>query len=119
MNDTVTRDELEARIAELEQELERSIQHGLGIQLRGHKFTVVVNDVLGELNAAMKKYERFNSAHEGFAVLLEEVDELWEEVKAKGVERSHKTMYGEAKQVAAMALRFMIDVCGEKAGSAG
>lgn len=115
----VSRAELEERISELEQDLERATQHGLGVQLRGHKFTVVVNDVLGELNAAMKKYPSFASAHDGYAVILEEVDELWDEVKAKGRVRSHETMYREAKQVAAMGLRFMIDVCGEKAGSVG
>lgn len=49
------------------------------------------------------------SAHEGYAVLLEEVDELWEEVKKREPDMVH--MRKEAIQVAAMALRFLMDVC--------
>ncbi len=65
----------------------------------------------------------FHNAHEAFAVLLEEVDELWEEVKTnplKGVPdwqhaiviEEHKVrMKKEVIQVAAMALRFAEEVC--------
>lgn len=54
----------------------------------------------------------FNSAHEGYAVLREEVDELWDEVKKGGTEpRSRERMRKEALQVAAMALRFVLEVC--------
>ncbi len=69
-----------------------------------------VKEALGwveeELVDAMGKFPPFHTAHEGYAVLLEEVDELWEEVKKgrKGTARE------EAKQVAAMAVRLMVDV---------
>lgn len=49
------------------------------------------------------------SAHEGMAVLREEFDELWDEVKRK--ERTVDRMRQEAIQVAAMAIRFLVDVC--------
>jgi hypothetical protein len=39
--------------------------------------TTVVSDTLNELSNACKHWPAFNSAHEGYAVLLEEVDELW------------------------------------------
>lgn len=52
-----------------------------------------------------------NSAHEGWAVLAEEVDELWDHVKVRQGERDIPEMAYEAVQVAAMALRFLIDVC--------
>jgi hypothetical protein len=52
----------------------------------------------------------FNSAHEGYAVLLEEVDELWAEVKKRRSERDDERMGLEAIQVAAMAVRFLLDV---------
>jgi NTP pyrophosphatase (non-canonical NTP hydrolase) len=55
----------------------------------------------------------FNSAHEGYAVLLEEVDELWEEVRKKKSVRSKKRMEEECIQIAAMAIRFIADVCDE------
>ena len=70
-----------------------------------------VVDVVAELARAREKFPDFNSAHEGYAVLLEEMDELWDEVKGHyGPERTAK-MRKEAIQVAAMALRFIQDVC--------
>lgn len=64
-----------------------------------------------ELAGAITKFAPFNSAHEGFAVLKEEVDELWDEVRAKQGARDIEAMRKEAVQVAAMALRFIVDVC--------
>lgn len=72
--------------------------------------SLAVRDVEEELRAARRAHPgRFNSAHEGFAVLKEEVDELWDEVKAR--DRDMSAMREEAIQVAAMALRFIEDVC--------
>lgn len=73
----------------------------------------VVNDVVREYVAASQTFPPFNSAHEGYAVLKEEVDELWDEIKKNPRRRSKRDMYLEAKQVAAMAIRFMLDVCCE------
>lgn len=76
----------------------------------------VVEDVIAELYDAMCKYPPMNSAHEGYAILLEEVHELWECVRAKqgthtkNGERDEDAMRKEAIQVAAMAVRFMVDV---------
>jgi hypothetical protein len=52
----------------------------------------------------------FNSAHEGYAVILEEMDELWEEVKKKASSRDAGKLEKEAIQVAAMAVRFINDI---------
>lgn len=74
----------------------------------------VTADILDEwYKATTKLFPKFNSGHEGYAVILEELDELWLEVQAnKGDPRERNAkMYKEAKQVAAMAIRFMIDVC--------
>jgi hypothetical protein len=74
-----------------------------------------LSKALGEISAeaidASTKFRPFNSAHEGYGVLLEEVDELWEEVKVKQSRRDKEKMRAEAIQVAAMALRFVVDVC--------
>ena len=60
-----------------------------------------------ELARARAKFPAYNSAHEGYAVILEELDELWDEVK-----HNRSTLYeAEAAQVAATAIRFLIDVC--------
>lgn len=66
--------------------------------------------ILKELDRAMV-WPPMNSAHEGYAVLAEEVDELWDHVKVKQGSRNIPEMTYEAVQVATMALRFIIDVC--------
>lgn len=63
-----------------------------------------------EVMRARAKFKPFNSAHEGYAVLMEEVDELWDEVKHKRPERNVPRLREEAIQVGAMAVRFMTDV---------
>ena len=69
-----------------------------------------VNNVVTELQWAVDNFPPFNSAHEGYAVILEELDELWDEIKDNKADGSHERQLKEAKQVAAMALRFMIDI---------
>lgn len=67
-------------------------------------------DVQDEINRAVS-VESFNSQHEGYAVILEEVEELWSHVKAKPTLRSKEVMREKAIQIAAMAVRFIIDFC--------
>lgn len=50
------------------------------------------------------------SLHEGYAVLLEEVDELWDEVKKKTEDRDFKEVRAELLQIAAMAARMAEDL---------
>ena len=64
-----------------------------------------------ELRSAQANNPPFNSAHEGLAVIQEEYEELKAEVFLNPRERSVPRMYQEAIQVAAMAIRFMVDVC--------
>ena len=68
-------------------------------------------EVGDEIEAARSRFAPFNSAHEGYGVILEELDELWDEIKAQNDDRSRDKMRNEAKQVAAMAVAFMVDVC--------
>ena len=65
-----------------------------------------------ELSRACEKYESFHSLHEGYATLLEEVDELWKHVKTKQGRRVPDAIEKECIQIAAMAIRIMID-CGK------
>lgn len=70
-----------------------------------------LREVATELRSAREKFPRRQSgAHEGYAVLKEEVDELWDEVKGKHPDRRER-MRAEAIQVAAMAIRFVEKVC--------
>lgn len=69
-----------------------------------------VDFVLGlvreEIERAMLKHRAYASAHEAWAVIREEVDELWDEVKAD----NGYTMgaFKEAEQIAATAVRYIV-----------
>lgn len=69
-----------------------------------------VDEVLGlvraEILRATELHRPMSSAHEGWAVIREEVDELWDEVKANDPQRAAE----EAVQVAAMGARFLLDL---------
>lgn len=88
--------------------------------------TRVASQVRMELYDAQTRFPAFHSAHEGYAVILEELDELkrevfWGDKRAKNWAIGHperdaeveakRRLREEAIQVAAMALRFIIDVC--------
>jgi len=74
------------------------------------KISQAFDAVEKELKRARTKHPiGFHSAHEGYAVLLEEVDELWTEIKEQ--HPSPACLREEAIHVAAMALRFLIEVC--------
>jgi len=69
------------------------------------------NDIREEIiRAKMKHPGNFHSPHEGFAIALEEVDELWDEIKKNGGGRDLAARK-EAMQAAAMFVRYMAEVC--------
>ena len=55
----------------------------------------------------------YHSAHEAYAVLLEEVDEFKDWVWRKREERVRPDMVGELVQVAAVAVKFAAQLCRE------
>lgn len=71
----------------------------------------VLTDIETEVARAEALWPPINSAHEGYAVLLEEVDELKEHVWMNQKRRDVSAMRKEAIEVAAMAVRFIRDVC--------
>ena len=75
-----------------------------------------VLDMENEAQRARGVHGRFHSAHEAYAVLLEELDEFWQEVKRK--EPDADAMYRELVQVAAMALCAALE-CATPAASDG
>lgn len=67
----------------------------------------ILNEVHKEVHKAQKKHAPMNGPHEAYAVILEEIDEYWDEVKAdRGKQASART---ELIQVAAMAVRALHD----------
>lgn len=77
-----------------------------------------LTDVAQELQRVRLTKAPFHSCHEGYAVLQEEVEELWAEVKKRGSIRSRELMRAEAIQVAAMAVKFITDLCQASAEAA-
>lgn len=70
-------------------------------------FTALVAEELHQARAANPP---FHNLHEGYAVLLEEVDELWDEIKKKRAVRSPAKLTEEVVQIAAMCQRLYEDV---------
>lgn len=67
--------------------------------------------ILKEYMRASEKFGPFRSPHEGIAVIHEEFEELWGEIKKKQTDRSLVLMREECIQLGAMALRFLVDLC--------
>lgn len=62
--------------------------------------------VRAELSSATRRHGSFHSMHEGLGVIYEEFDELADEIRNNDFELAIE----EAKQVAAMGIRFMLDI---------
>ena len=72
----------------------------------------LADEIAREARRGMAKFAAFHSPHEGWAVIVEELGELWDHVKAN-TGRSVEARQ-EAIQVAAMALRYAHDLCGSE-----
>jgi hypothetical protein len=73
--------------------------------------------VAAEVKRAMSLHPPMHSAHEAFAVIVEELEEFWEDVKInpKKLSEGQRTerlehMRGELTQTAAMCLRALVDL---------
>jgi len=74
------------------------------------KFDLIIELVKSEFISATNKFGPFHNAHEGYAVLLEEVNELWDNIKLNQSDPDRNNLIGEeAVQVAAMAIRIIFD----------
>ena len=69
------------------------------------------DDVAAEIEKARGKHAAIHSLHEGWAVIREELDELWEHVRRKETDHSGNAgAYKELVQLGAMAQRVAEDV---------
>jgi len=66
--------------------------------------------VARELAKARAGHTPINSLHEGYAVIAEELDELWGQVRMRGGGRSAPAMLAELVQIGAMAQRCAEDL---------
>lgn len=73
--------------------------------------STVLSLVETELQRAKRRFPApFHSLHEAYGVLLEEVEELWAEIKKQENQRDKDTLRREAIDVAAMAIRLIQDL---------
>ena len=70
----------------------------------------ILSKIEDECYKGIEQHGEFNSLHEGWAVLYEEVDELWEEVRKKKAFRSAENIKTECIQIAAMALKIVVSL---------
>lgn len=70
----------------------------------------LAREVAATLRQAQAKHARMHSPHEGWSVIFEELEELREHVR--GDTGTTSDARKEAMQVAAMAMRYVVDLCG-------
>ena len=69
------------------------------------------NLIEAELMRAMDLYPALHSNHEAYAVIKEEVDELWDEIKKSKEVTGNAEIRQELIQVGAMVIRYLNDLC--------
>ena len=74
------------------------------------KILRIINDIREEVIRAEEIHKPINSLHEGYAVIAEELDEFWDQVKLKTHERDLMEIRSELIQTAAMCVRTILDV---------
>jgi hypothetical protein len=84
-----------------------AITNAYGDLIPGRNFDSVMSQVEKEFYRARSLHGSFNSTHEGYAIIKEELDELWDGVKAN---ENYSHLKEEAIQIAAMAIRFCVDL---------
>ena len=72
----------------------------------------ILKEIINEVKSARNKYPAFHSNHEGYAVLLEEIEELWNYIKESKSTKADDKMRKECIQIAAMSIRFIEDLYG-------
>lgn len=64
-----------------------------------------------EFLRASDLYPDLHSNHEGYAVIKEEVDELWDEVKKSKDTKGNERIRHELIQIGAMVVRYLDNLC--------
>jgi len=70
------------------------------------KIALILYQVRNELVKAMAKHGPMRSRHEGYAILKEEFDEFWDEIKRNDGQKARE----EVLQIGAMAVRYLLDI---------
>jgi len=78
------------------------------------RIDMILEEIKTELVKSMTKHAPMHSPHEGHSVIREEFEELWDHVKADTGRTPEARK--EAMQVAAMGVRYALDLCEASAG---
>lgn len=73
--------------------------------------TKIIEAISSEFERASSLYPNFHSNHEGYAVLKEEIDELWDEIKKSKDVWGNDCIKKELIQVGAMVMRYLNNLC--------
>ena len=74
-------------------------------------YSRAVSEIYVEVLRAKSMFKKdFVNQHEGYAVILEELDELWQEVKKNQRNYDLEAQRKEAIQCAAMCVRFIAEL---------
>jgi len=71
----------------------------------------IFNDIYKEVERANSLYPAFHSNHEAYAVILEELDEVWDEIKKSKEVTGNEQIKSELIQVAAMCVKYIENLC--------
>lgn len=72
---------------------------------------IVLSEVYNKIDKVKNKYpENYNSAHEGYAILKEEVEEFWVEVKKNETIRDKIKMREELFDIMTVAARCILEL---------
>ena len=71
----------------------------------------ILGSILKEFNRANTLYSAFHSNHEAYAVILEELDEVWDEIKKSKDVKGNEQIRNELIQVAAMCVKYIENLC--------
>ncbi len=81
------------------------------VEMESDMYDEAMFDVIAEVRRAKTLFkENFHNQHEGYAVILEELDELWDEVKKNQKRYDIPAQRKEAIQCAAMCIRFIAEL---------
>lgn len=85
-------------------------EQGRSQDMHMHAHARFIHAMLREGDRAMEIYAPLHSAHEAYAVILEELEEFWDQVRMHDNQRAPAAMRAELVQVAAMCLRTVMDL---------
>lgn len=105
------RDVTLAKIRQMENKIPKDKAEPVVVNRRTGYLSKALIPIIAEYERALEVYPPMNTAHEGWAVIMEELEELKQEVFKKPSQVSKEEMKKEAVQVAAMAIRFITDIC--------